>query len=283
MNPDASYMEIEKSFHKKGGKMNDIEEIPLDWSKKGQSSDSLNELNLARPVVKKVQSSNSLNGLNLVRPVPKKGVKFVVDDRSNALEIKRPKQPVGEAMEKAKRSVPNVILRKPSVYNEDDDENEKTSKLRIKPNLSLRMGNEQAREKFSDMTLLRKPQQMNAHTDFVEKEADAELVVGAELKMSKEQSGDTVSDIPLLKKPEAISINKNLDELRRPSGTTEAVPIADIGKDSLRGVSVYDDIADETTNSYEDFIESADGSFSAEVKLEDNSLIGKTIIKSTWN
>ncbi|KAM6582648.1 hypothetical protein CsatB_009650 [Cannabis sativa] len=48
-NPDVSYIEIEKTFHKNKGKMPDEKEIPIDWSNDGQPSKSLDGLNLVRP------------------------------------------------------------------------------------------------------------------------------------------------------------------------------------------------------------------------------------------
>ena len=54
--------------------------------------------------------------------------------------MKKPIKKVGKAVGSTKGSVPNVILRKQSMFNEDNV-GEKPSRLRIKPNLSLKMGN----------------------------------------------------------------------------------------------------------------------------------------------
>ncbi|CBI34709.3 unnamed protein product, partial [Vitis vinifera] len=136
-NPDVTPLEIEKKFHKKQGKLADAEvpDIVFDGSEQGGSP-------------------NSLSGLNLVRPVPKKGIKFEGDDKLN--EMKKQSQPAGKAVQNTKNTVPNVILRKPTVFNEDDVDS-KPSRLRMKPNLSLKMKKE---AKFSDMTLLRKPEKL---------------------------------------------------------------------------------------------------------------------------
>ena len=90
--------------------------------------------------MKEVQSLSSLDGLDLVRPVPKEGFTFEADDKP--MEMKKPIKKVGNAVGSTKGSVPNVILRKRSMFNEYNV-GEKPSRLRIKPNLSLKMGNGQ--------------------------------------------------------------------------------------------------------------------------------------------
>ncbi|KAK4786639.1 hypothetical protein SAY86_010472 [Trapa natans] len=144
-NPDASNLDIEKSFYGKKGKAVDVKEVPfvVEGPKEGQSS-------------------GSLDGLNLVRPVPKKGVKFQVDEsQPMAPVVRKPVQSNGETASNSTRSsVPNVILRKPTMVNEDDVE-DKPSGLRIRRNLSISMRNRPIREKYSDMTLLRKPEPTN--------------------------------------------------------------------------------------------------------------------------
>ena len=90
--------------------------------------------------MKEVRSSSSLDGLDLVQPVPKEGFTFEADDK--LMEMKKPIKKVGKAVGSTKGSVPNVILRKRSMFNEDNV-GEKSLRLRIKPNLSLTMGNGQ--------------------------------------------------------------------------------------------------------------------------------------------
>ncbi|KAF2297782.1 hypothetical protein GH714_002789 [Hevea brasiliensis] len=107
---DSSYLEVEKSFYKNRGKIVEIKELPFDASED------------ERP-------SNSLDGLNLVRPVRKKGFRFQADYNPVAPVIKKPSQPVGKAIDNTKRSVPNVILRKPAMFIEDDAEDKPTSGL----------------------------------------------------------------------------------------------------------------------------------------------------------
>ncbi|XP_024031486.1 uncharacterized protein LOC21407060 [Morus notabilis] len=176
-NPDATFIDIEKSFYKNKGKMDEVKGVPIDWAKDGQSS-------------------SSLDGLNLIRPVPKKGFEFKSDDNDKPIvsKIKKPSRSVGKAAEGIKHSVPNVILRKPNMVNEPDVD-DKPSRLRLRPNLSLKMRNRQAKEEFSDMTLLRKPEPMS-----VNESSDA-----------KEERKDDVSDVTLLNKPKAIDIKTQIE------------------------------------------------------------------------
>ena len=193
-NPDASYLEIEKQFYKRKGKLVEIKEVPFDGSKE-------------------VQSSSSLDGLNLVRPVPKEGFTFEADDKP--MDMKKPIKKVGKAVGSPKGSVPNVILRKPSRFNEDNVGG-KSSRLRIKPNLSLKMGNGQVKDKFSDMTLLRKPEPVSVNQSIEKKQepygnVDAKVVEDAGSMMRREEAIDKVSDFTLLKKPESMSVNTDLE------------------------------------------------------------------------
>ncbi|KAK9277385.1 hypothetical protein L1049_006928 [Liquidambar formosana] len=255
-NPDVSYLEIEKSFYKRKGKLldNDIEDVPFDGTKEGQSSDSL-------------------DGVNLVRPVPKKGIKFKADDKSVVPEIKKPNQSVAKAVDNRKGSIPNVILRKPTMFNEDDVETEKSSKLRIKPNLFLKMRKDQENKKFSDMTLLRKPEPMsvNANLD-EEKESsgkdEAKVIDDIELRMGKEQANERASDISLSQKPKTMTTNTNLDEKQKLSG------IDDIEENSLEGGSVSSGMVNTTMNNFEESLESVDASLIKEPRLEGDSVIG---------
>ena len=142
-NPDASYIDIEKNFYKNIGKLVEVKELPFD-------------------VPEKQGSTKMGNGLNLVKPVPKKGIKVGGgggEENSKLPEIKRPNELFRNKVSGATKSnVPNVILRKPSVFDEKDDEMNNSSRLKIKPNLSLSMRTEPVKEQFSGMTLLKKPQ-----------------------------------------------------------------------------------------------------------------------------
>ncbi|XP_030551680.2 uncharacterized protein LOC115756130 [Rhodamnia argentea] len=212
-NPDASYLEIEKSFYKKKG---NIKEVPFEGTEEGNSS-------------------GSSDGLNLVRPVPKKGVKFQ-SDKPMASELKRPTPVVEKSKHSLKSSVPDVILRKPTVFNEDDVE-DKPSKLRIKRNLSLQMSNQQVmKERFSDMTLLRKPQPTEVNSNLsreVDPTNDSGSVRGrnSELQMQNEEIKVEGNDFTLMKKPEAVTDNHGQ------VGYSEALTTADGGEKGLESVS----------------------------------------------
>lgn len=198
VNPEASFVEIEKSFYKNKGEIAEVEEIPLDWSKD------------------KKKNSSSLDGLKLVKPVPKDGVKFekpVMKKPNPAL-----KKPLEAAAPKVQR-LPNVILRKPSsfyVSNDDDEE----SKLRLKPNLTLKMRNERENERFSDMTLLRKPEPVN-----VDAEEEEKALSGGLTMEEGEQEDGTYSQYTLLEKPEARPEPMKIEEEVEDSGAVESSEI----------------------------------------------------------
>ncbi|KFK43542.1 hypothetical protein AALP_AA1G140400 [Arabis alpina] len=201
VNPDASFVEVEKSFYKNKGKIADIEMIPLDWSKEEK------------------KKPTSLDGLNLVKPVPKSGVKFETSEKP---VMKKPnpvlKKPLGlenaaPVASSPKRTLPNVILRKPSSYyvNNDDDEE---SKLRLKRNLTLKLKNERENERFSDMTLLRKPEPVVVEAE--------EASSGDGLTMEEgEQEGGVYSEYTLLEKPEVRAEPESVEEEAEDSGAVE--------------------------------------------------------------
>ncbi|KAL3329810.1 hypothetical protein AABB24_033927 [Solanum stoloniferum] len=227
-NPETSYLEIEESFDQKKGKTSgEIVEVPFDASKQKKSL-------------------NSSNGLNLVRPVPKKGVKFEVDEKPPKTEGYKQSQPISRPEVSRKSSVPNVILRKPSLYSEEDE----SSKFKIKPNLTLKMGKELKPEKFSDVTLLKKPEPMRISSDDSEKNgqssdksSDATLLKKPEtMRISSDdsekngQSSDKSSDATLLKKPEPTRINSGNSEKNGQSSDILPVSIDDSVDASLTEV-----------------------------------------------
>ncbi|KAL3498803.1 hypothetical protein ACH5RR_041535 [Cinchona calisaya] len=190
-NPDMSYLEIEKSFEKKKGKSlnNEIKEVPFE-------------------VEKPKNSVSSLDGINLVRPMTKTGVKVEANEKSfERQDIKKPTQPVGKVVENSNRSVPNVILRKPSLFH--DDENEKSSRLSIRPNLSLRMGKEPQKERFSDITLLKKPEQLKSSHDLGGENNQS----GGSQTDGFHETGNDSPNAALLRKPELLdAISDQADE-----------------------------------------------------------------------
>uniref|UniRef100_A0A1J3DVF7 30S ribosomal protein S1 n=1 Tax=Noccaea caerulescens TaxID=107243 RepID=A0A1J3DVF7_NOCCA len=206
VNPDASFVEVEKSFYKNKGKIPDIESIPLDWSKE-----------------EKKKKSSSLDGLNLVKSVPRNGVKF---ETSETPVMKKPNPALKKPLEAAqvaappKRTLPNVILRKPSSYyvnNDDDDE----SKLRLKPNLTLKMRNERENERFSDMTLLRKPEPVKVDA---QEETSGDKLLNDGLTTVEGEDG-VYSEYTLLEKPEVKPKPENVEE--------EAVELPEIENTSI--------------------------------------------------
>lgn len=319
-NPEASYMEIEKSFYKNKGKIVEIKEVPFGVPKNNvEASKSLDGLDLVRPVPKKgvtfngskeVQSS-SLDGLNLVRPVPKKGVKFEVDDKSRRSEVKKLSRPVApKAVEGKKASVPNVILRKPSMFNEDDDE-DTPSRLRIKPNLSLKMRIEKPKEQFSDMTLLRKPEpvtvddssekeqvqssnvdrnvigdmtllrkpEQESVTEASEKKqekscnVDSNVIGDAEMEMWSEEVNNKVSGFTLLEKPKTLSVDKKIENDIRGFEKEESSVINNIEDNGFKDLSEFTATNNATRNSIE---ESKFGVLTSPPSQEDDYPTGTT-------
>ena len=258
-NPDITPLEIEKFFYKKQGKLADAEvpDIVFDTSEQGGSS-------------------NSLSGMNLVRPIRKKGIKFEGDDKVN--EMKKSSQPSGKAIQNTRNTVPNVILRKPAVFNEDDVES-KPSRLRMKPNLSLKMKKE---EKFSDMTLLRKPEKLSADAENETKQescGDSRTIVTEDtvLKLEKEGTDDKINDVMLKRKPEPTIISGKLDEKLEHSGDAEANVSIGIEKGISSGVSKCSGVADSMNNDFKEYPETMDDSRSMGPELVDDYTIGNAL------
>ncbi|KAL4592885.1 hypothetical protein LXL04_005892 [Taraxacum kok-saghyz] len=163
-NPELSFLDIEKIYNKKGLKaFQDIEELPFDVSDiRGKPNDTLSGQKLTRPVpvpdgpnLVRPKPKNSLDGLNLTRPVPKKGVKFESNDKPVIPKVKRPNQTLSNAVTVSNpiESVPHVEIRKPTTFKEDDP----TSAMLQRPNLSFKVNREPKEEKLTDMSMVRKP------------------------------------------------------------------------------------------------------------------------------
>ncbi|OVA09476.1 Ribosomal protein S1 [Macleaya cordata] len=201
-NPDVSYLEIEKSFrNKKGALDNEIVDLPFDDG---------------------TGKSNSLNGLNLVRPVPKKGVKFQVDSKSDKKLNPSPSLgfKVVDSSTKS-RSTPNVMLRKPSSFQEDDIDIEKHSRMKIRPNLVLKMSKDKAKDNYSDIKLLKKPEAVLSIDDDPDQEkvnsgnsvgsSSGRLDMSGEAKTSQQNSLSSMAKIDynsILQKPSHDSFSK---------------------------------------------------------------------------
>ncbi|MED6195549.1 hypothetical protein PIB30_038880 [Stylosanthes scabra] len=203
-NPDATFLDIEKSYYKKG-KVVEVEEVPFEGSK-GR------------------KSSSELDGLGLVRPLPPKGATFQSTDNKLPLEVKKPgqrpsnagnvnktsapnimlrKPPPAPAPSNAgnfnESSAPNIILRKPTVYKEDDDD--VLSRLKERPNLYQLMRDGQVKEKFRDMSLLRKPEPPIAKDEDTSQESSTRVDNENDLKTSLEDSSGKVGNWTLLEQP----------------------------------------------------------------------------------
>ncbi|KAF3588746.1 hypothetical protein F2Q69_00026487 [Brassica cretica] len=237
VNPEASFVEVEKSFYKNKGKLPDIESIPLDWSKEDTKT-------------KKKPTSPSLDGLNLVKPVPRDGVKFEASDKPVVkkpnFSLKKPLDAAAAPVSPPKRTLPNVILRKPSSYyvnNEEEDE----SKLRLKRNLTLKMRNDRENERFSDMTLLRKPEPVSVNA---EEESPEDKVLSDGLTVEEDV---VYSEYTLLEKPEARPEPENVDEeavelpeIEDTSAPTEMQLESDTSSDSSEEETINSDPVERT-------------------------------------
>ncbi|XP_057750916.1 uncharacterized protein LOC130969276 [Arachis stenosperma] len=202
-NPDATFLDIEKSYYKKG-KHVEVEEVPFEGSKERKSS-------------------SKLDGLGLVRPVPAKGASFQSSDNKVPLEIKKPSQQQSNAGNVNKSilkrplqsnagslnvsSAPNVILRKPTVYKEDDED--VLSRLRVRPNLYQHMRDGQVKEKFSDMSLLRKPEPPIAKDEDTNQESSTCADNKNDLKISVEDSRGKAGNWTLLEQPHRPESNND--------------------------------------------------------------------------
>ncbi|KAL0312628.1 UNVERIFIED_CONTAM: hypothetical protein Sradi_5662100 [Sesamum radiatum] len=192
-NPDLSYLEIEKLLDKKGKSLDEeIKEVPFDFSDERKST-------------------KAVQGLDLVRPVPKKGTNFGMTNKPVESDAKNSKQAIPKATKESKSSVPNVILRKPSSYYENDGGDGKSSRFSMKPNLSLRMG-KNPQERFSDITLLKKPEPMTISPKSGEEDAHSDSEDGKTGDKSLEYgtaSAGRSDTAALLKKPELMKLNSN--------------------------------------------------------------------------
>lgn len=160
LNPDISYLDIEKSFNKNKGRLNDdTVDVPVHGSEEVEQSNTSNNFRSYN----KTKTSGKV--LNLVRPIMKKGTKskepnyepvIMTDTKSNQLSRRIDTE----------GSISHVRLRKPSVMQSDNIETKKSSKLEVKPNLFLKMRKSlndnvhtlAQKDSISDVTLLKKPE-----------------------------------------------------------------------------------------------------------------------------
>ncbi|TXG51720.1 hypothetical protein EZV62_024244 [Acer yangbiense] len=249
VNPDASYLEIEKQFYKNKGKLLQVQEVPFDENNKNKSS-----------------STSSLEALNLARPVPKNGTKV----QTNVPKMNKPSPSAKRAIDNRSKtsSVPNVILRKPTMVNEEGVTDIPSSRLRMKPNLSLNLRNEKAKEQFSDMTLLRRPEptsvEMKQDSSSYSESKFIDDGVGS--KANKERD-DNYVDFMLLKKP-AASVQRELNEKQEQFGNAEAQL-----SDFLEEKSLNAEL-EATKPIFQGSLDIRDGPISEETKLKGGSNLG---------
>nr|GMD81410.1 30S Ribosomal protein [Ipomoea batatas] len=256
-NPDMSYLEIEESFRKNKGKVfgNDIEEVPFDVSTKRGSLNSKNELNLVRPVPKEgfefdiddkepIETREIKQSKQISRPVENSessvpnvilrkptvaeentgsvktssfGMKPNLTQESIDTKEMKPSKQIYEPVENSKSSVPNVTLRKPTVYSEEDTGSVRPSRFRMKPNLTLNMRKEPL--DMSDMTLLKKPEPIRTSASENEEDghssdakSEARDDIGESIPTNVHATTGGPQDVIPLKKPEPLDLNQNNDQ-----------------------------------------------------------------------
>ncbi|URD74865.1 S1 RNA binding domain [Musa troglodytarum] len=151
LNPDVSYLEVEKSFRRNKGKLDDyminvpedmrVNQPPSVSSKKADTSNKKN----ARNVTAEGQ-------VNLSRPTMNRGIR-AMSPPEKPTSIQTPNQILGDT--DGRSTGPNISLRKPSITQDDDIE--MNSKLKFKPNLVLKM-RKNTSENISNVSLLKKPE-----------------------------------------------------------------------------------------------------------------------------
>ncbi|XP_019171176.1 PREDICTED: uncharacterized protein LOC109166726 isoform X2 [Ipomoea nil] len=245
-NPDMSYLEIEESFRKNKGKVlgNDIEEVPFDVPTKRGSLNSKSELNLVRPVPKKgfefdiddkqsIETREIKPSKQISRPVENSvpnvilrkptdtgsvktssfGMKPKLTQESVDTKEMKPSKQISEPVENSKSSVPNVTLRKPTVYSDEDTGSVRPSRFKMRPNLTLNMRNEPLNT--SDMTLLKKPEPIRTSASENEKDghssdakSEARDDIGESIPTNVHVTRGEPQDVIPLKKPEPLDLNQ---------------------------------------------------------------------------
>ncbi|XXG88028.1 hypothetical protein AAC387_Pa12g0300 [Persea americana] len=157
LNRDISYLDIEKSFNKNKGRLND--DVPLHGSEEVEQSNTSNNFRSYN----KTKTSEKV--LNLVRPIMKKGTKYEEPNYEPVIMTDTKSNQLSRSID-TEGSISHVTLRKPSVMQSDNIERQKSSKLEVKPNLFLKMRKSlndnvhtlAQKDSISDVTLLKKPE-----------------------------------------------------------------------------------------------------------------------------
>ncbi|OAY83788.1 30S ribosomal protein S1 [Ananas comosus] len=239
-NPDVSYFDVEKALEKKKNK---LEDVIVDFSseakrpsaspkstysstqKEGQKMPIGRNLNLSRPTM----------GINLSRPTMGKAMQATSPDKNQMFLQMKPNQVQGSTSNKAGNS--EITLRKPSIYQGDDDEGQST--LKFKPNLFLKM-RKGSSENLSNMTLLKKPEVMKVSSN-----SDQENVPSDGFMQASSTETEGQNEITNALNPNETSGDKiNMDNEIKSS---DGFPREDLDKSAIYSVAdVENDGCEET-------------------------------------
>ncbi|XP_009398552.1 uncharacterized protein LOC103983107 isoform X1 [Musa acuminata AAA Group] len=151
-NPDVSYLEVEKSFRRNKGKLDDyMINVPEDMRVKQPPSVSSKKEDTSNK--KNAQNVTVEGQVNLSRPTMNRGIRAMRPPEKPTSIQSQPNQILGDTEDRS--TDPNISLRKPSITQDDDIE--MNSKLKFKPNLVLKM-RKNTSENISNVSLLKKPE-----------------------------------------------------------------------------------------------------------------------------
>ncbi|XP_042444528.1 uncharacterized protein LOC122029556 [Zingiber officinale] len=196
LDPNVSYLDVEKSFYKNKGKMSDYAlNIPSDVileelqpPKKPDTSYQKNPQN--------VKDSN----INLSRPTISRRPKTMKSSKGSIQVQTQPNHNRGKTDDRSEP--PNISLRKPTVTQDDDFEI--NSKFKIEPNVFLKM-RKTSSEDISNMSLLRKPEVVKPNFESTQQKVSA----GDSFQTSLDEVRGFDSDTEISNKGEMLSDDLN--------------------------------------------------------------------------
>ncbi|KAG6474585.1 hypothetical protein ZIOFF_068523 [Zingiber officinale] len=196
LDPNVSYLDVEKSFYKNKGKMSDYAlNIPSDVileelqpPKKPDTSYQKNPQN--------VKDSN----INLSRPTISRRPKTMKSSEGSIQVQTQPNHNRGKTDDRSEP--PNISLRKPTVTQDDDFEI--NSKFKIEPNVFLKM-RKTSSEDISNMSLLRKPEVVKPNFESTQQKVSA----GDSFQTSLDEVRGFDSDTEISNKGEMLSDDLN--------------------------------------------------------------------------
>lgn len=212
LDPDVSYLDVEKSFYKNKGKMGDYTlNIPSDViveelrpPKNPETSYQKNPQN--------VKDSN----INLSRPTMSKRPNAMRSSEGSIHVQTQPNQIRGNTIDT--NEAPNISLRKPTVTQDDDFEI--NSKFKIKPSVFLKM-RKTSSEDVSNISLLRKPEVGKPNLESIQQKVSVEdsfqtsldEVRGSdsetEISNKEEMSLDDINAINTVTSSDELQLNKS--------------------------------------------------------------------------